>query len=60
VLLPENWLSRMKDGPGPQVGVVTTLGSTFRDELSLIADRAPTNETDSSSKSTPASGTLFA
>ncbi|MCA1707509.1 MAG: hypothetical protein LC808_31260 [Actinobacteria bacterium] len=39
VLLPENWLSRMKDGPGPTEGVVTRLGSTYRGELSLIVDR---------------------
>jgi hypothetical protein len=40
VVLPENWLSRMKDGPGPQVGVVTALGSTYRGELSFIVGRA--------------------
>jgi hypothetical protein len=41
VLLPENWRSRMKDGPGPQVGVVTALGSTYRGELSVLVGRAP-------------------
>ena len=44
VLLPENWLSRMKEGPGPQVGVVTALGSTYRGELSFIVGRAPMQE----------------
>jgi hypothetical protein len=43
VLLPENWLTRMKDGPGPHVGVVTALGSTYHGELSFIVGRAPTN-----------------
>jgi hypothetical protein len=39
VLLPENWLSRMKDGPGPYEGVVTELGSSYRGELSFIVRR---------------------
>lgn len=40
VLLPQNWLSRMKDGPGPTEGVVTGLGATYRGELSFIIGRA--------------------
>ncbi|MDQ3760588.1 MAG: hypothetical protein M3460_02470 [Actinomycetota bacterium] len=41
VLLPENWVSCMKDGPGPYEGVVTQLGTTYRGELSVIVGRAP-------------------
>jgi len=37
----ENWLSRMKDGPGQYEGVVTQLGTTYRGELSFIVGRAP-------------------
>lgn len=29
VLLPENYVSRLKDGPGPVEGTVTELGSTY-------------------------------
>ncbi|WP_283136207.1 hypothetical protein [Rhizohabitans arisaemae] len=39
VLLPENWLSRMKDGPGAYQDVVTKLGSTYRGEMSRILSR---------------------
>lgn len=42
VLLPENWLSRIKGGPGPYEGVVTKLGTTYRGELSFIISRRPT------------------
>ncbi|WP_239648878.1 hypothetical protein [Nocardiopsis chromatogenes] len=45
VLLPENYVSRMKHGPGPFVGVVSALGTTYRGALSVIIGRAP--ETDS-------------
>ena len=41
VLLPENWLSRLKHGPGPYPGVVTRLGATYRGELFLIVGRVP-------------------
>ncbi|MER5568778.1 hypothetical protein ABT083_21545 [Streptomyces goshikiensis] len=41
VLLPENYVSRMKDGPGPTAGVVTKLGTTCRGPLSDIVERAP-------------------
>jgi hypothetical protein len=41
VLLPENWISRMKDGPGQYEDVVTQLGTTYRGELSFIVGRAP-------------------
>jgi len=41
VLLPENWLSRVKDGAGTYQGVVTRLGATYRGELSFIVGRAP-------------------
>jgi len=41
VLLPPNWLSRVKDGLGPFRGVVTKLGATYRGELSFIVGRAP-------------------
>ena len=40
VVLPENWLSRIKDGPGSREDVVTRLGSTYRGELSFIVRRA--------------------
>lgn len=49
VLLPENWLSRMKDGSGPTEGVVTRLGTTYRGELSFIVGLAPGNGRRSSS-----------
>jgi hypothetical protein len=39
VLLPENYVSRPKHGPGPFEGVVTRLGSTYRGELSRIIRR---------------------
>jgi hypothetical protein len=41
VLLPENWVSRLKDGPGTALGVVTKLGTTYLGEMSLIVGRAP-------------------
>ncbi|MFC9278106.1 hypothetical protein [Streptomyces collinus] len=44
VLLPENYVSRMKDGPGLTVGVVSELGTTYRGELSTIVGRAPAAE----------------
>ncbi|MFE2025482.1 hypothetical protein ACFW9V_10085 [Streptomyces hygroscopicus] len=46
VLLPENYVSRMKDGPGPTVGVVSALGTTYRGELSFIVGRAPVAKAD--------------
>jgi hypothetical protein len=39
VLLPENWLSQLKDGPGPQEGSVTKLGATYRGRLASIVRR---------------------
>lgn len=44
VLLPENYVSRMKHGPGPTVGVVSALGTTYRGELAFIVGRAPAAE----------------
>ncbi|WP_406095637.1 hypothetical protein [Kitasatospora purpeofusca] len=41
VLLPENYVSRMKNGPGPVTGVVTALGTTYRGAISSIVGRAP-------------------
>ncbi len=43
VLLPENWLSRKKDGPGPWTGVITELGTTYTGMLAHVVDRAPEN-----------------
>jgi len=40
VLLPENWLSRKKDGPGHWVGVITELGTTYTGTLAHVVDRA--------------------
>jgi hypothetical protein len=40
VLLPENWLSRKKDGPGNWTGVVTELGTTYKGTLAHVVDRA--------------------
>ena len=40
VRLPENWLSRKKDGPGTWVGVITELGTTYTGPLAFIVDRA--------------------
>lgn len=44
VLLPENWLSRKKDGPGEWVGVVTELGSAYTGTLAFVVDRAPSEQ----------------
>ncbi len=44
VLLPENWLSKVKEGPGPTVGVVTKLGTTYRGFLADIVGRAPATD----------------
>jgi hypothetical protein len=44
VLLPENWLSRIKDGPGPTAGTVTALGTTYRGELSFIVSQIPKDQ----------------
>lgn len=41
VLLPENYVSRMKTGPGPTLGVVSKLGTTYRGPMSDIVRRAP-------------------
>ncbi|MGV9693966.1 hypothetical protein ACWDUX_33265 [Streptomyces sp. NPDC003444] len=46
VLLPENWLSKLKDGPGLTVGVVTKLGTTYCGSLSDIVGRAPATDGD--------------
>lgn len=42
VLLPENYVSRLHNGPGPTVGVVSKLGTTYRGPLSDILSRAST------------------
>lgn len=34
-------MSRLKNGPGPTVGVVNKLGSTYQGSLSDIVGRAP-------------------
>ncbi|MGD9485746.1 hypothetical protein WDH52_21250 [Streptomyces sp. TRM70308] len=39
VLLPESYVSRMKNGPGPSLGVVSKLGTTYRGPLSDIVSR---------------------
>ncbi|MYV65958.1 hypothetical protein GT043_08420 [Streptomyces sp. SID2131] len=44
VLLPENWLSKIKEGTGPTAGVVTKLGTTYRGSLADIEGRAPTTD----------------
>ncbi|MFG2720693.1 hypothetical protein ACGFW5_20675 [Streptomyces sp. NPDC048416] len=41
VLLPENYVSRMKNGAGPTLGAVSKLGTTYRGPLSDIVSRAP-------------------
>ncbi|MBT2442807.1 hypothetical protein J7E93_22390 [Streptomyces sp. ISL-36] len=41
VLLPENYVSRLRNGPGPTVGVVNKLGIVYRGSLSDIVGRAP-------------------
>lgn len=43
VLLPENYVSRMKEGRGPFQGVVTGLGTTYRGNLSTIISRITTD-----------------
>lgn len=40
VLLPENYVSSLKQGPGPYVGTVTELGTTYTGSLSRILRRA--------------------
>ncbi|MFI6782832.1 hypothetical protein [Micromonospora sp. NPDC050276] len=40
VVLPQNWLSSMRNGPGTFEGVVTKIGATYRGELSRIVRRA--------------------
>jgi hypothetical protein len=40
VVLPENWFSRKKDGPGDWVGVVTELGSSYTGSIASVVDRA--------------------
>lgn len=40
VLLPENYVSRLKLGPGPHTGTVTELGTTYTGTLSRILRRA--------------------
>ncbi|QIB48626.1 hypothetical protein G3H79_06805 [Streptomyces aureoverticillatus] len=41
VLLPENYVSRLRNGPGPTLGVVSKLGTTYRGPLADIVSRAP-------------------
>jgi hypothetical protein len=40
VMLPENYISRLKNGPGPFAGTVTHLGTTYIGDLSRILRRA--------------------
>jgi hypothetical protein len=57
VLLPENWLSRFKDGPGPQQGVVTRLGATYRGELAFIVRRVELRARSTTSPTTTSTAT---
>jgi len=41
VLLPENWLSAIKDGHGPQVGTITGFGTRYQGQLARILRRLP-------------------
>ncbi|MGM7439910.1 hypothetical protein [Streptomyces tunisiensis] len=41
VLLPENYVSALRHGPGPFPGTVTELGTTYTGTLSMIISRAP-------------------
>ncbi|QLE70220.1 hypothetical protein FGW37_33135 [Streptomyces rectiverticillatus] len=41
VLLPENYVSALRHGPGPFPGTVTELGTTYTGNLSTIISRAP-------------------
>lgn len=41
VLLPENYVSTLRHGPGPFPGTVTELGTTYTGTLSTIVARAP-------------------
>jgi hypothetical protein len=41
VLLPENYVSALRHGPGPFLGTVTELGTTYTGTLSTIISRAP-------------------
>lgn len=40
VLLPENYVSALRHGPGPFVGTVTALGTTYDGRLNRIIGRA--------------------
>ncbi|MER6686337.1 hypothetical protein [Streptomyces olivaceoviridis] len=41
VLLPENYVSALRHGPGPFPGTVTELGTTYSGALATIISRAP-------------------
>ncbi|MCX5215570.1 hypothetical protein OG689_41180 [Kitasatospora sp. NBC_00240] len=41
VLLPENYVSALRHGPGPHPGTVTELGTTYSGALSMIVSRIP-------------------
>ncbi|MGV9788273.1 hypothetical protein [Streptomyces sp. NPDC003435] len=41
VLLPENYVSALRHGPGPFPGTVTELGTTYTGTLSTIISRTP-------------------
>ncbi|MFF7993421.1 hypothetical protein ACFZDG_26970 [Kitasatospora xanthocidica] len=41
VLLPENYVSALRHGPGPFPGTVTALGTTYSGALSTIVSRVP-------------------
>ncbi|MFD6748139.1 hypothetical protein ACWHA6_36925 [Streptomyces anthocyanicus] len=45
VLLPENYVSALRHGPGPFPGTVTELGTTYPGALSTIVSRAPATST---------------
>ena len=46
VLLPENYVSRLKHGPGPFPGTVTELGTAYTGSLSRILRRAKADSRD--------------
>lgn len=44
VLLPENYVSRLRNGPGPFPGTVTAIDSTYRGRTSAIVQKCPSSE----------------
>lgn len=43
VLLPENYVSRLKHGPGPLEATVTSLGTTYQGPLAFVLGRMDRN-----------------